>query len=74
MFGIQPISIHLDGSHVRGFTHKSFVKMLNSFHEVKLIDSAGTLIYPFPLIMTKFISHYFVGLSGYVCYLLQKVQ
>jgi ubiquinone/menaquinone biosynthesis C-methylase UbiE len=74
MFGIQPMCIHLDGSHVRGFTHKGFVRILNSFHEVKLIDSTGALIYPLPLIITKFISHYFVGLSGYVCYLLQKVQ
>ena len=74
LFGIQPMCIHLDGPHVRSFTHKSFVKMLASLLEVKLIDYKGSLMYPLPLIIAKFLAKHFVGLSGYTCYLLRKVQ
>ena len=74
LFGFQPMCIHLDSSHVRSFTHKNFVKLLNSLESVKLIDCRGALMYPFPLYIAKLISDYFVGLSGYVCYLLHKLQ
>jgi len=74
LFGIQPMCIHLDGPHVRAFTHESFIKMLASFQRVKLMDCTGAIMYPLPFFMAKCISDYFVGLSGYVCYLLQKIQ
>jgi methionine biosynthesis protein MetW len=74
LFGIQPMCIHLDGPHVRSFTHKSFVKMLDSLQGIELIDYKGALMYPLPLIAAKFLSKHFVGLSGYTCYLLRKVQ
>jgi ubiquinone/menaquinone biosynthesis C-methylase UbiE len=74
LFGIQPMCIHLDSSHVRSFTHKSFVKMLASLQGVKLIDCKGALMYPLPLIIAKFLAKHFVGLSGYTCYLLRKIQ
>ena len=74
LFGIQPMCIHLDSSHVRSFTHKSFVKMLASLQAVKLIDCKGASMYPLPLIIAKFLAKHFVGLSGYTCYLLRKVQ
>ena len=38
MFGVQPMCIHLDGPHVRGYTHKAFVELLTSLEEAKLID------------------------------------
>lgn len=74
LFGIQPMCIHLDGPHVRAFTHKSFVHMLASFQRVKLIDCKGSIMYPLPFFIAKFVANYFVGLSGYVCYLLQKIH
>ncbi len=74
LFGIQPMCIHLDSNHVRSFTHKGFVKMLTSLQGVKLIDCKGALMYPLPLIIAKFLAKHFVGLSGYTCYLLRKVQ
>jgi ubiquinone/menaquinone biosynthesis C-methylase UbiE len=73
MFGFQPMCIHLDGSHVRSFAHKSFVKMLASLSRVQLVDCCGSLMYPLPFFLAKSFSHRFVGLSGYVCYLLQKI-
>jgi len=74
LFGIQPMCIDLDGSHVRSFTHKGFIKMLASIQRVKLIDCTGSIIYPLPLIIAKFIARYSVGLTGYICYLLEKRQ
>jgi len=73
MFGIQPMCIHLGGPHVRSFAHKSFVKMLASLNRLKLVDCCGSLMYPLPFFLAKSFSHRFVGLSGYVCYLLQKI-
>lgn len=72
LFGFQPMCIHLDGPHVRAFTHRSFLKMLANFKEIELIDCTGAVMYPLPFFITKFVSDYFIGLSGYVCYLLQK--
>lgn len=75
LFGIQPMCIYLDGPHVRGYTHKSFINLLNSLQKVRLIDYTGsTTMYPLPFVMAKFLANYFIGLSGYVCYLLQKIQ
>jgi ubiquinone/menaquinone biosynthesis C-methylase UbiE len=73
LFGIQPMCIALDGPHVRAFTHRNFVKMLDSLQEIKLIDVEGSLMYPLPFFIAKTFARYFVGLSGYVCYLLQKI-
>jgi hypothetical protein len=69
---MQPLCIAMDGSHVRAFTHRSFVAMLNSIQETKLIDVEGSLMYPLPLFLAKSFARHFIGLSGYVCYLLQK--
>ena len=74
LFGIQPMCIHLNSSHVRAFTHKAFVEMLNSLSQVKLIDYAGAVMYPLPYCIARKLSGYFAGLSGYVCYLLHKAD
>jgi 2-polyprenyl-3-methyl-5-hydroxy-6-metoxy-1,4-benzoquinol methylase len=36
LFGVQPMCIQLDGFHVRGFAHKSFVTFLNGLAKVHL--------------------------------------
>lgn len=72
LIGLQPMCIHLNGSHVRGFTHRGFYKLLKSYHEVKLVDCTGELIYPLPYFMTKLFPEKFIGLAGYICYLLKK--
>lgn len=74
LFGIQPMCIDIDSSHVRAFTHKSFVKKISSIQNVTLIDYKGSLMYPLPFFIGNQISDYFVGLSGYVCYLLRKIR
>ena len=74
LFGRQPLCIDLDSSHVRSFTHQSFSKMLISLKEVKLLDYNGSLMYPLPYVLANRIKHHFIGLSGYVCYLLQKLN
>lgn len=73
LLGVQPMCIDIDSSHVRGFTHRSFVRMLESFQNIKLIDFEGALMYPLPFLLGKTLARYSVGLSGYVCYLLQKI-
>ena len=73
LFGRQPLCIDLDSSHVRSFTHKSFSKMLVSINIVKLVDCNGSLMYPLPYFIANRIKNHFIGLSGYVCYLLQKL-
>lgn len=72
LLGFQPLCIHLDSSHVRSFTHRNFVKLLNSLESVRLIDSKGSLMYPLPFLIANRIKDHFIGLTGYVCYLLQK--
>jgi ubiquinone/menaquinone biosynthesis C-methylase UbiE len=72
LFGIQPMCIHLDGPHVRSYTHRSFLNLLKSINDVKIIDYTGALMYPLPVFVSNYLSKYLVGLSGYTCYLLQK--
>jgi len=74
LFGFQPLCIHLDSSHVRSFTRKNFVKLLNSLESVRLIDCKGSLMYPLPFFVSNRIKDHFIGLTGYVCYLLQKIK
>lgn len=73
LFGIQPLCIQIDSSHIRGFTHNSFIKMLDAFDDINVIDCRGSLIYPLPLTISKYIDDYMLGLTGYICYLLQKI-
>jgi ubiquinone/menaquinone biosynthesis C-methylase UbiE len=72
LFGIQPMCIHLNGPHVRGYTHISFLNLLKSIQKVKLIDNTGAIMYPLPFFISNYLSKYLIGLSGYTCYLLQK--
>ncbi|MBL7131180.1 MAG: class I SAM-dependent methyltransferase [Candidatus Omnitrophica bacterium] len=58
LFGIQPLCINLNSSHVRGFTHKSFVELLNSINNVKLVDFKGSLMYPLPYPLAKLLSQH----------------
>jgi len=74
LFGKQPMCIDLGSSHVRAFTHESFTKELSSIRQIKLIDCKGSLMYPLPYFMGNYLSDYFVGLAGYVCYLIKKLQ
>jgi ubiquinone/menaquinone biosynthesis C-methylase UbiE len=74
LFGLQPLCIAIDGPHIRGFTHKSFIKLLKSLDQVEIIDFTGTVMYPLPYFLAKIMSKHFVGLTGYTCYLLRKKQ
>ena len=74
LFGLQPICIHLDSNHVRSFTHKNFLNKLASIERIKIIDCRGVLMYPLPFFLANRITDYFAGLSGNVCYLLQKIE
>lgn len=73
LFSIQPLCICLDGNHVRAFTHTSFLALLRSLEGVNVIDYTGSLMYPLPFRLGNLLARHFVGLSGYVCYLLRKV-
>ncbi len=73
LIGRQPMCIDIDSSHVRAFTHKSLSFKLSSISTLELIDCRGSLMYPLPFFLGKFLSRYFINFSGYVCYLLKKV-
>lgn len=71
--GIQPMCIALFSSHVRGFTHSAFEQQLRLLPNANYIDCEGSdLIYPLPRPVARILSHKFVGLCAYVCYLIQK--
>jgi ubiquinone/menaquinone biosynthesis C-methylase UbiE len=72
LLGIQPMCIHLNGPHVRAYTHRSFLKFLKSINGIKIIDYKGALMYPLPFFVSNYLCGYLPGLSGYTCYLLQK--
>jgi methionine biosynthesis protein MetW len=72
LLGAQPLSIALDGPHIRGFTHKSFIEILNTFDRIEIVDATGTVMYPLPHALAKIASKYFVGLTGFTSYLLRK--
>ena len=74
LFGIQPICIDLEGPHVRSFTHRDFKRLLTSLRGIRLLDCKGSLMYPLPFFIADRIADVFIGLSGYVCYLLQREQ
>ncbi len=74
IFGIQPMCLALDGPHLRGFTHKAFLCLLRSNTKLDFIDHTGSIMYPIPFIIAKHLARYFVGLSGYTCYILQKKE
>jgi 2-polyprenyl-3-methyl-5-hydroxy-6-metoxy-1,4-benzoquinol methylase len=73
LIGRQPMCIELDGSHVRGFTHHSFLKLLESIKNIRLIDRTGVIMYPLPYHLAQPLAKTFTGLSGYVCYLVKKI-
>lgn len=73
LFGIQPLCIRIGSSHIRGFTHKSFLKMVKLLETVELIDSKGSMMYPLPFVIAKFLSKHITGMCGFTCYLLKKV-
>jgi methionine biosynthesis protein MetW len=72
--GRQPMCIELNGSHVRGFTHQSFLKLLKSMNAIGIIDCTGTVMYPLPYYLARIIAKRFTGLAGYVCYLVRKLR
>jgi len=74
LFGIQPMCIHLEGPHVRSFAHRDFKRLITSLRGLRLLDCKGSLMYPLPLFMVDGIMDRFVGLCGYVCYLLRKIE
>jgi len=74
LFGVQPMCIALDSrQHIRGFTHKAFLAKIYSLPKIHFIDCAGSaIIYPLPISLAKYLSKVFVGICGYVCYLIRK--
>lgn len=74
LFGYQPLSIDLKGSHINGFTHRAFKELLDSRNDAHLIDYKGEIMYPFPRFLAKFFSKFLIGWTGYISYLLQKVK
>ena len=74
LMGVQPMCMHLESSHVRGFTHRAFETMLRSTPGISYIACAGSsLIYPLPLVLARPLSRFCVGICAYICYLVKKL-
>jgi ubiquinone/menaquinone biosynthesis C-methylase UbiE len=75
LFGIQPMCIALQSSHVRGFTHKAFEQILQLTPGITYMACAGSkLIYPLPLPLAIPLSKVCIGICAYTCYLVRKSE
>jgi len=72
MLGCQPLSVAIDGPHVRGFAHSAFLRFLrqNPNFEVTALDSSS--LYPLPFPLLELLGGRCVGLSSFAFYLLKK--
>lgn len=72
LLGKQPLANTIDGPHVRGFAHSSFLAFLrqNPNFEVLALDSAN--LYPLPYPLLDLLGGHLAGLSTFTFYLLKK--
>ncbi|MCM2267370.1 MAG: class I SAM-dependent methyltransferase [Elusimicrobiales bacterium] len=70
--GLQPLANAIDGPHVRGFAHASFVRFLrqNGNFELAAVDCSN--LYPLPYPFLSLLGGHFPGLSCFTFYLLKK--
>ena len=74
LFGRDPICLSFPGPHIRAFTHRSFVRCLESNPNFSLEATRGSCFYPFPPALFEPLARWFPGLACYTFYLLRKCQ
>jgi SAM-dependent methyltransferase len=70
--GRDPICLAFPGPHIRGFTHRSFLRFLRSNPNLSLKAVTGSSLYPVPPPFMEPMGRLFPGLACYTFYLLQK--
>lgn len=72
--GRQPLSIALDGPHIRGFAHSALLDFLRSNPNFEVEACAGSNLYPLPWPLLELVNGRCPGLSSFSFYLLKKVK
>lgn len=72
--GRQPLSIALDGPHIRGFAHRAMLDFLASNPNFVVERCAGSNLYPLPWPLLDLTTGRCPGLSAFSFYLLKKVR
>ena len=73
--GRQPITIGIEGAHVRGFAHTSFREFLLRHEGYRLVAEIGSLLYPWPAKLgAERMARRLPGLSAYTFYALVKQE
>jgi len=73
LFGKQPLCLNLlESSHIRGFVHNEFLKILRRWENWTVLDCNGSTMYPVPYPLCDLLARHFVNLSGYSFYIIKK--
>jgi len=72
LFGRQPLSIAIDGPHIRGFAHSAFLAFLKQNPNFELVAMESSNLYPLPYPLLELLGGSFPGLSSFTFYLLKK--
>lgn len=71
--GLQPVTIGIEGPHVRGFAHVSFRRFLLRHTGYHLVTEVGSSLYPLPARLgAERLARHLPGLSAYTFYALKK--
>jgi SAM-dependent methyltransferase len=73
--GRQPVTIGIEGPHVRGFAHRSFREFLLGHPGYRLRGQRGSSLYPWPAKLgAERLARRLPGLSAYTFYSLEKMS
>ncbi len=76
IFGKQPTQMKTYSAHIRGFAHREIINFFNVCFPggYELVDKKGAQFYPFPKIISRFLSFIFPSLSFSNFYLFKKIR
>lgn len=72
--GRHPTCIKLQSAHVRGFTRGSLVNFYQNIGELKLLQVRGENLYPFPPLISKFLTRLFPNIAVSLFFLFEKTK
>ena len=72
LLGRQPLSIAIDGPHIRGFAHSAFLAFLGQNRNFEVMAMESSNLYPLPYPLLELLGGSFPGLSLFTFYLLKK--
>ena len=74
LLGRQPMCHGFPGPHVRAFTHRAFLRFIDSNSAFTRCRSIGSSLYPVPPPLMERLARLLPGWSAYTFYLLKKVE